>query len=412
MNDLFKKDMKIKIVSVLIAFLFWLYVSNVSNPFTTKTFYNIPVKIENENFLDENGYTIKNTYRTSIDVTIRGRQEAIDKIRTSDFETSLDFSQIKSVNDKNLKITEPVCTTQKDVTIVSYSPTSIDVQLARNKSGTFAVELKPNVTMKPGYILLKTTLSPESMPIFGEESIINSVGSIKANLDIKDLDRDTTKVIQCKVYNKEGKEISGLSNDLKVSVKLEVAKEVPVSLVTRGRLAVDYVETLRIIDPVKALITGTVEALADISDIKTEQVDIDKINNNFTVSVPLVVPEGVKLINMPEKTTVSINVEKLVLRDIELVNNDISILNATNDGSLAYEVKTDKLVLQLKGRQADVNVIKLENLKPAVDVAGFNEGTYKLPLNINLPPQVKLMQQANVEVKISKTAETAGTQGP
>lgn len=412
MNDLFKKDMKIKIVSVLIAFLFWLYVSNVSNPFTTKTFYNIPVKIENENFLDENGYTIKNTYRTSIDVTIRGRQEAIDKIRTSDFETSLDFSQIKSVNDKNLKITEPVCTTQKDVTIVSYSPTSIDVQLARNKSGTFAVELKSNVTMKSGFVLLKTTLSPESIPIFGEESIINSVGSIKASLDIKDLDRDTTKVIQCKVYNKEGKEISGLSNDLKVSVKLEVAKEVPVSLVTRGRLAADYVETLRIIDPVKALITGTVEALAGISDIKTEQVDIDKIINNFTVSVPLVVPEGAKLVNMPEKITVNINVEKLVLSDIELVNNDISILNATNDGSLVYEIKTDKLVLQLKGRQADVNVIKLDNLKPAVDVAGFNEGTYKLPLNINLPPQVKLMQQANVEVKISKTAETAGTQGP
>jgi YbbR domain-containing protein len=106
---------------------------------------------------------------------------------------------------------------------------------------------------------------------------------------------------------------------------------------------------------------------------------------------------------------VSINIEKLVVRDIELVNSDISLLNATNDGSLVYEVKTDKIVLQLKGRQSDINALKLENMKPAVDVSGLLEGTHRLPLNINLPNQVKLMQQAQVEVKIAKPAETPGT---
>ena len=411
MNNILKKDMKTKIVSVLIAITFWLYVSNVSNPFDTTTVYNVPIKIENENFLDENGYTIKNTIRTFIDITIRGRKDAIEKVSANDFETSLDYSQIQSVNDKKLKITEPVCT-KKDVTIVSYSPSAIDVQLARNKSDTFDVDLKANVTMKSGFVLLKTTVSPETLPLVNEESLIDSVGSIKANLEIKDLDRDTTKTIQCKVYNKDGKEIASLSSGLKVTVKLEVAKEVSVSLVTRGRLAADYIETLRLIDPIKALITGPVETLEGISELKTEQVDIDKINGNFTASVPLVVPEGAKLVNTPKEIAVNINVEKLVLRDIELVNNDISILNATNDGSLAYEIKADKLMLQFKGRQADVDAIRLEDLKPAVDVDKLLEGTHKLVLNIKLPTQVKLVQQVLVEVKITKTPEIPGTQEP
>lgn len=410
-NKLFNKDITIKIVSVLLAIIFWLYVSNNDNPFTTKVFYNIPINIENQNYLSENGFIVKNESRYSVDVTIRGRKEVVDKIRTDDFETTLDYSQIRSINDKKLIITEPVCK-QKGITIISYSPSTFDIQLERNKSNTFAVELKSNVTMKPGYVLLKSALSSETMTITGEESMIDSVGSIKANLEIKDLDRDTTKVVQCTVYNKEGKEISSLSNNLKATVTLEVAKEVPVSLVTRGRLAADYVETLRLIDPVKALITGPVEALESISGIKTEQVDIDKIDSNFTASVPLIVPEGVKLVNTPKEITVNINVEKLILRDIELVNNDISILNATNDGSLIYEIKADKLVLQLKGRQADVNAIKLENLKPAVDVTGLLEGTHKLPLNITIPSQVKLMQQETVDVKITKTVETPVTQIP
>lgn len=410
MNNLFKSNLKTKIAAVLIAIIFWLYVSNSSNPFTDKTFYNVPVEVKNENFLIDNGYILKNTYRNSIDVTIRGRKEVVDKIRASDFEASLDFSQIRSVNDKKLMITEPICT-QKNVNIVSYSPTAIDIQLARNKSGTFPVEVKSNITMKPGYVLLDTTVSPDTMPIFGEESIIDSVGSIKANLEVKDLDRDTTKQLQCKVYNKEGKEISSLSSDLKVSVKLTVAKEIPVSLVTSGRLAADYVEISREIDPAMALITGPVDTLANISAIKTEQVDIDKISSNFTASVPLVVPEGATLVNTPKDITVNIYVEKLILRDIELVKNDISILNATNDGSLLYEIKTEKLLLQFKGKQADVNAIKLDSLKPAVDVAGLLEGTHKLPLNITIPSQVKLMQKMTVEVKITKSNGDTETPG-
>ena len=75
MNDLFKKDITIKIVSVLIAVLFWLYVYNTAdNPYNSKTFTNIPLKIENESSLDEKGFEIKNRYKTSIDITIRGRQ--------------------------------------------------------------------------------------------------------------------------------------------------------------------------------------------------------------------------------------------------------------------------------------------------------------------------------------------------
>lgn len=405
MNDLFKKDITIKVISVLIAVIFWIYVSNSSNPFTTTTFKDIPIQIENESYLDQNGYIIKNKYKTSIDVTVRGRQEAIDKVRTSDFEASLDFSQIKSINQKSLKITGPFCT-QKGVNIVSTNPPAIDVQLARNKNGSFPVELKSNVTMKPGYILINTTMTPDSQSFLAEESIIDSVDTIKANLDIKNLDRDTTQTIVCKVYNKQGNEIPSLSTGLKVSVTLEVAKEVPVSLVTRGRLATDYVETLRVIDPVKILLSGPAEALGNLSEIKTEQVDIDKINSNFTTTASLVVPEGMKLVNSPKDITVNISVEKLVVRDIELLQNEISILNGINDGTMNYEIKTEKLAIKIKGRQPDVDAVKLDDLKPAVDVSGLAEGTHSLPLNINLPSQVKLMTQANVEIKIAKAPET------
>lgn len=404
MSNWFKKDMKTKIISILIAVFAWLFVTNAMNPFVSATFYNIPVTIINQDFLEENDYTLKSTIRNYIDVTVRGRQDAVSKVRSSDFAATLDYSQIKSVNDKKLVLPEPECLV-KDVIIESYSPSAIDIQLARDKTAPFAVELESNITMKPGYVLINTTLLQETIQIVGEETIIDSVGSIKAKLVLEDLDRDITKQVQCNVYNKAGKEISSLSKDLKVNVKVEVAKEVPVSLVTRGRLATDYEETLRVIDPVKVLVTGSVEDLEAIKEIKTEQLDIDNLKSNFTASVPLVVPEGIKLVNSPNEITVNISVEKLVIRTIEFGSDDVNILNAKNDGTLLYEVITDRLLLQFKGRQNEVDEIRIADLKPAVDVSGLGEGTHRLRLNIKVPSQVKLVQQVFAEIKISKPPE-------
>ena len=410
-KDLLKKDITVKILSVLIAVIFWLFVYNTSNPFTDRT-YSVPVRIVNQDYPDQNGYIIKNINTSNIDVTVRGRKEVLDEVRASDINVSLDLSQIKSVNDRKLELNPPELD-KRDVKIISYTPATVDIILVRNKSGTFPVELKPNITMKPGYVLLKTTVTPDTLPIYNmEESVIDSIDKIVASLDVKNLDRDTTKEVKCVVYSKDGKEIKDLSDGLKVNVKLEVAKEVPVYLVTRGKLADDYIETLRVIDPVKVLLTGPADVLGNIEEIKTEQVDIDKITSNFTASVQLIVPEGAELYNTPKNITVNINVEKLVTKNIELLKDDISVLNANNDGSLTYGIKTEKLTVQIKGRQSDVNAVKKENMKPAVDVSGLKEGTHKLPLSIILPSQVKLMQQHEIEVEITKNMETVTTQEP
>lgn len=405
MSNWFKRNLNIKIISILVAVVIWLIVTNSTNPFVSRTVYNVPVIFENEEFLDQNGYTLKNSPRNYIDITIRGRQNAVDKVKATDFEVTLDYEQIQSVHDKKLEISEPVCLV-KDVTIESFSPARVDVQLTRNKTGTFPVELKSNIKTKTGYVVLKTTVSPEMVPIFGEESLIDSVDSIKASLELQDVDRDITRNVQCTVYNKEGKEIRSLSNDLKVAVTVEVAKELPVYPVTRGRLANDYVETLRVIEPDKVLATGPAEILEKLTNIKTEQIDIDNIKANFTKSVPLVIPDGIKLVNSPDKITVNIGVEKLIVKNIELSKSDISILNARNDGTLVYEILTESVQLQFKGRQADADAVKPELLRPAVDVTELGEGTHKLPLNIVMPPQLKLMQKVNIDVKIAKTPET------
>lgn len=410
----FKKDIKIKILAFLIALLFWLYVSNVTNPFKTVTVYNVPVTEVNRDYLDQNNYRLRGTPRTFIDITIRGRSGVVDKIRSTDFDVFLDYSQIKSVSDRKLAVSEPVCLF-KNVTVESYTPKEIDVQLYREKLKYFKVDLISSITMKPGYVLLSASVLDNSeMPVYMEEAIIDNIGSIKAFLELTDVDRDIVQQVQCRVFDKKGNEIPGLGKEMKVNVRVETAKEVLVSLVTRGRLAANHIEIAgnRVIEPYRVLLKGAPEVLENLKEIKTEQLDIDGLDKDLNTTIPLVIPEGTELINSPEEIRVSIDVEKLAVRGFEFTKDEISILNAKNDGSLIYEIITDKALVQFRGLQSELNNIVPSSLRPAVDVADLGEGTHQLQLNMNLPESGSLVQRVYVEVRISKTPETPPEDDP
>lgn len=410
--DWFKKDIKIKVLAFLVALLFWLYVSNVTNPFKTITIYNVPVTEVNKDFLSQNNYDLKNQPRTFIDITIRGRQDVVEKVRSTDFEVYLDYSQIQSVNDKKLAFSEPVCLF-KNVTIESYNPKEIDIHLTRRKTEYFAVEVVSNVSMKPGYVMLRASVRPEEVPVINDEAIVDSIASVKAFLELSDVDRDTVvRQVQCKAFDKDGNEITGLDL-MKVDVTIETAKEVPVSLVTRGRLAANHIEITanRMIEPARVLVRGAPGVLEDLREIKTEQLDIDGLDKDLSTTVPLVIPEGVELVDSPGEIKVYMDVEELVVRNFEFRKDEISILNARNDGTLAYEIITDRVVVQFRGLQADLNSIVPSSLRPAVDVADLTEGTHRLQLNMNLPQTGNLVQRVYVEVRITKTPETPPEDG-
>ena len=157
---------------------------------------------------------------------------------------------------------------------------------------------------------------------------------------------------------------------------------------------------------------GAPELLENLKEIKTEQVDIDGLDKDLNTTVPLVVPEGVELVNSPEEVKVFIDVEELVVRGFEFTKDEISILNARNDGTLMHEIVTDQILVQFRGLQTDLANIVGSSLRPAVDVADLGEGTHRLQLNMNLPQVGSLVQRVYVEVRISKTPETPPEDDP
>lgn len=400
-RDIFKSDITIKIISVLLGILLWLYVLNIDNPYEEKSL-TIPLSIENRNVLQEKSLSLLNedNINRNVEVIVRGRKEVINNVKSSDFEAVVDFAKIESEKDKTLRV--ELHHDIDDITISLLVPRSINIKLENIVKGDFAVDVEVTGKPKEGYKVINMTQIPEEVTIEDIESIIETVGSIRSVVDISGLDKDKTIKKECKIYNKEGKEIPTTDKNLSVEVKFEVAREVPIVPALKGKPANDYVEGQKILNPDKALIAGPSDIISNITELKTEPVDISNTKGNINVTSLINLPEGVRLIDTPKEVSVNVIIEELVEKKLTVQKDLISFENFAKDNTLDYNVLADSVEVTVKGRRASINSITESSLKPIVNVSGLNEGTHQLLLKFTIPLDVKLIGEPKTDVKISK----------
>ncbi len=404
MNELLKKDVIIKILSVVFAIVLWFII----NPVQTRTI-SVPLNVKNEDTLKDKNLMLKSkNYSRTVEVVIRGNSEKIKNVTRDDFEASIDFSKITSVYDTELKIDGPKYIGKEEgIIIKDILQTSVKVELQRLEKDAFVVEGVISGSPKSGYKVVYTDLSPNSIVLQGADDLIKSAASIKTVIDVSNIDRDIVQKKQpCKVYDINGKEIPELSQDLYVDVTVHVGKEVPVTAAIKGSPAVNYVIGEIKTTPEKLLITGSPEVLSKVNELKTSPIDIDGASKNVEEVSSIVFPTGVKPIDTQIKeATVNVEIQQSYSKEITVPKSGISIINKLDD-SFAYEIKDDSITVKLWGPELVLNGVSTDGLSPFIDASGLTEGAHRAMLKVNLPYDAKLDRDYYVNISISKIADT------
>lgn len=401
------KDITLKLAAAFSAILLWFIVLNINDPYIDKTLY-IELDVKNENILmEKNLYLVNRNYRKSIEVIIRGRKSAVNNVSSADFEATLDFSKVKSVNDKLISIDGPYyLKNDKLITITGVNPKSIAIELENLVKSDFPINVEFKGVPKTQYKVIAVRTEPEFVTIQDRESLVNIVGQVKALVDINGIDKDKKVIKQpCVVYNKDGEEIVSLSNSFTVDIYLEVGKEVPLVPVIEGEPAKDYVYTGYSLKNEKVTVKGSYETLAELNELKTAVININGINQSKSYAVPVNIPEGVQIIGGKNEFNVDVYVEKLMEKELVIKKEDIDIVNANRDNQFKYDILTEEASLVIKGRQQYLNEMTVSRLEPYVDVNGLGEGTYELKLQFITYANVESVNIPKIEVKIS-TVET------
>ena len=404
-DNLFKKELFIKILSVVIAILIWMIALDTQNPFVEESI-SVPVK-SNEGVLNKKDIElVSSNMPSNVNITIRGREQRVSKVNSNDFEVFVNFEDINSVETKKIVIPNPKYKGDQDIMITNVNPKEFDVNLEKIIAKDFPIKAKFVGELSENYRIVNYIIKPNTLNIKNIQTLINSINSIEVYTNLEDIE-NTSSVYKTPIaYDSRGKEVK-LDNILnQVEVGFVMAKKVPLKYSIEGTPGVDKFFDSATINPEIVEITADYDTLKGITSLNVTPVDVSGVIEDFSVQSEIILPEGVKLIGDENTAEVKVKLVSNVYTDVPIQAKKIFIKNAKaneqNEPIYKYNVVTENVTIKVKGLSEYVSNIKPEAFACWIDVGLLEEGEFRLPLHIQVPNNVTLIDNYAVDVKVDK----------
>ncbi|MBN2884160.1 MAG: hypothetical protein JXN10_11575, partial [Clostridia bacterium] len=408
MLEKIKHNLGIKIIAVVLAVLIWFVVYINDNPIETR-YINIPVSVLNEDSLAKDNLRVLNDYSTEIEIFVRGRKADVDSVTEKDFIAYLDFSEVKDKSTEYLEVTDLTYLGDRNVSSGFTGSGRIGVNIDRIVIGEVPITVNLNGVPAEGFSVVGTVLKPANYTTTDIESLVRKVDSAVVEIDVNELRGTETIRKPCVVYDEFGNVINELSNKIYIDVTINIAKTIPVAVVTSGIPETDHLMTKIEAQPREVLITGSEEDLSKINSISTLPISLNGATETFLVSVGLASsPSGTALVGTGS-VDVEISIEALYEKVIAIDVDDITVRWGT-PSQKAYKIIDNDYNVTIKGRQSILDVVNVNSLTPYIDVSTAMDGQSSLPLRFQSLGSLEQVSFPLIEVFIeSKTSIEADT---
>lgn len=290
-QGIFLKNIKLKILALLLGTITYFYVYSETNPVVERE-YRIPLKLEGlqEGFfttspLPEVVVRLKSRHRTFASLT--PRKHIIASLKLNNLE--------KGSHELFVGIQAP-----KEAELVSYKPKKVNLFLDRKSSQVFPVSFV-KVGKPPSHVFMRdseTVLKPDQVRVSGFEENVNKVATVEAKVSLLSILQDTQKVVVLRALDAEGRVVPKVKvfpekTTVWLKVSPQMFKQADVSVTVDGKPAEGFkVEEVRVV-PDRVIIQGPQNRLTQIESVKTRKVSINGAKQTVTADIPLVRPAGV-----------------------------------------------------------------------------------------------------------------------
>ena len=163
-------------------------------------------------------------------------------------------------------------------------------------------------------------------------------------------------------------------------------------------------------------IAGSEEALKKLEDngntleIPGELINVDGINSDLEANVKLsaLLTEEEEL-KIPEEVGQSVAVKVSILpygsREYDLKADAIQVQGLSSDLRVSYN--KEKISICVKGTEANLNALKVEDIKAVIDLTGKTAGEYTLPVTITLPEGYEQVEEVQATVQLNQAEKTS-----
>lgn len=403
-----------KLLSLGIAIVFWFVIINSEDPVESRTFRDVPVKTLNEEQVLEREKVLEVIAGETVDVEVEGRRSVLDQLTEKDIEATADLSEVSFMDTVLIKVNVPA---YPDVTVLNSAENVMKLLFDDYVTERFSFRVKTIGEPMADYYVGDALPSPNIIQISGAKTVLDKIKEVVLEVDVSGRSVDFTTTAVPVVYDMNGDVVSSSKLTLQmeaeavaVNVPILASKEMKVRVVTTGEVEEGYELLAENIDfqPETVRVAGTKEDLEKLGYYLEVKVDVDgqtgTIEKNVAIS-SLLEDELTSLrVVGTQMIAVKVKVTPYAEREVEIPVSEIEFINL-GKGWAAEPVKSENVTLKFRCITARLPLLTPNYLDPFIDVSGCREGTYLLPLQVDLPSKTILDEEKFLEVVVYRTMQ-------
>lgn len=394
------------ILSFLLALVVWGSAVVSANP-NQESELVIPLEVVNQ----PPNTMIVNAIPDEVTVTIFAPQSVIDQIRNEELlECKADLSGLEAGTYK-VPVSVDIPQDLRPIRLRETNPEKIQVTLDNLVKREMPITTEVSGDPAVGYKVGSVDWSAETVIVSGRETQVSKVDTVKAELDISDVDETVSEQIDLVPLDSEGEEVSGVDLEPKsVEVKQQIIlqggyRNVAVNVVTTGKVAGGYRLTgITANPPTVMLFSENPQLVEELPGyVNTQTLDLTGVDDYMETILELDLPEGVTVVGDP---TVLVQVNVTTIKNSMTVTREIEIIGLLP--GLKAEVSPAEVEVRLYGPVPTLDGLALRDVRVIVDLSDLEEGVHKVSPEVEiLPSEVSMetMSPSTVEVTIEPSSE-------
>ena len=409
------------LLSVVLAFGLWLYVITVVSPGSEKTYYDIPVILQNEAILQREGLMITAIEDDSVTLQLEGNRTDLDQLNESNINIFANLSGVVSAGTHriNYDINFPGSIASNAVTTQSKVPDMLTITVENRVTRQIPVEVVYVGAVPENYIADKENLELEfpMIEVKGAESQVTKISSCRIRVDLNGKTASISEEFPYAFYDEAGKQME-LNEDLvttnvketkgketiQLYLNIKRYKEVPLTVtVVPGGGATKDTCTI-VIAPEKIGISGNESQLESLKELNLGTLELADITADETFTFPIQLPEGITNLSGLSEATVSVQFPELQTKTMRVTN--LEAINIPENMKLEYLTK--EVEITVRGPIKVVRLLKESDIKLVVDLADAQSGTLSLPATVVMTDAnsaVGAMGSYNVTVTLTRDTQ-------
>ena len=376
-------DVVALVMSILIAFIIWLYAISTNSPIYESSIKSINVSVENI----PTGLSVISGLDHTVNLKVKGKRSDVLALTESDIKAYVDASGCVESDNHQYELDVNV-NLPSGITLSEIYPQKVIVYLDNTTSKSLPIKINlRNYTIDSNCTLEKSTPDLSTVTIKGPADELNKIEEARVTIEPGYINTSMTASGSVLLYDYEGNLYSNpyvtcSVSDVLVRIDVHKYKTVPLKVAYKYGYYNDNNVTVSV-EPSEVRIKGAAEVIDDINSIIIATIDETEVMSDGKVVYELELPNGITtqqdienvVVNITHKNT---EVKTLSVRNIRLDNGE--------DGR-TYEFMHDSVNVTIRGTAGEYftqfdeeNITVVLNMKNYKNIYG----------NVTVPAQIEI----------------------